>query len=108
VGNVFEGTPTACSACHGKPSTHEPRAFSACASCHTTRAWRPADYDAPHAFPMSHRNADGVCSRCHPATWASYSCASCHSNATMDEHHKEVAGYSRTTCAKCHPTGRSP
>jgi hypothetical protein len=105
--NTFAGTPKACNACHTKPGTHQPSSFSACASCHSTRAWRPADFNAPHRFPTGHRNAGGVCSRCHPSTWASYSCASCHSNAVMDEHHKEVADYSRTTCAKCHPTGRN-
>jgi hypothetical protein len=24
----------------------------------------------------------------------------------MDEHHKEVSGYSRTGCLRCHPDGR--
>jgi hypothetical protein len=102
----FREAPTTCSGCHRKPSTHQPRLFSACASCHTTRAWRPADYDAPHPFPMNHRNADGRCSRCHPASWASWSCASCHPYRKMDEEHDEEAGYSRTACVRCHPDGR--
>jgi hypothetical protein len=106
VNNVYAGTPKTCRSCHSKPSTHQPDAFSNCSSCHTTSRWKPADFNAPHTFPTTHRNAGGVCTKCHPSTWASYSCASCHSNSRMDEEHKEVRNYSRTTCAKCHPTGR--
>jgi hypothetical protein len=107
VNSVYSGTPKTCRSCHSKPTTHAPDPFSVCSACHTTGAWKPAEYNAPHTFPMTHRTAGGVCSRCHPSTWASYTCSRCHDNATMDEHHKEVANYSRTTCARCHPAGRN-
>ena len=106
AGDVFKGTPTACSACHTKPSSHGSSVGSACASCHTTTAWKPATFNQAHAFPMTHQGAGGVCSRCHPSTWTTYSCARCHSNSSMTSKHKDVSGFSLTTCAKCHPKGQ--
>ncbi len=103
--NVYSGTPTACNACHSKPSTHQPDSFSACRSCHTTGAWKPADFNQAHSFPMGHRNADGVCSKCHTGSWAVYTCSRCHSDTKMNEKHREVSGFSLNTCAKCHPKG---
>jgi hypothetical protein len=104
--NVFSGTPTSCRACHKKPSTHQPDAFSNCKQCHTTAAWRPATFNAPHSFPVDHRTANGICTRCHAGSWAVYTCSRCHSDAKMIEHHKEVPNFSLTTCVKCHPKGR--
>ncbi len=98
-GGRYKGTPTTCSACHTKPSSHGSGFSNSCASCHTTRAWLPAKYGGPHTFPQSHGGAGGVCSRCHPSGYTSYSCARCHSN--MRSHHGGVM----TTCAKCHPRG---
>ena len=106
--NVYTGTPTSCSACHTKPSTHQPSAFLNCASCHTTTAWRPATFNATHTFPRSHGGAGGVCTTCHAASWASYSCARCHSNSSMTSHHSGISNFTLTTCAVCHPTGRNP
>lgn len=106
-----------CDACHAQAwspdrmadrcLTHQPNAFSNCRQCHTTVAWKPADLSATHSFPMDHRNAGGVCTRCHVGSWAVYTCSKCHSDAKMNEHHKEVPNYSLTTCAKCHPKGRN-
>jgi hypothetical protein len=104
--NTFSGTPTACSACHKKPSTHQPAGFTGCKQCHSTAAWKPAKFNLAHSFPMNHRNANGVCTNCHVGSWAVYTCSKCHSNAKMNEHHKEVPNYSLTTCVKCHPKGR--
>jgi hypothetical protein len=106
-GGVFKGTPTACSACHARPSSHGSAFSGACSSCHTTRAWLPASYSGPHTFPQSHGGAGGVCSKCHPSSLSSYSCAKCHSNSSMTSHHSGVSGFSLTTCVKCHPTGRA-
>jgi hypothetical protein len=55
---------------------------------------------------MDHRGAGGVCSTCHPSTLASYSCSQCHSDSSMTAKHSGVSGFSLTTCASCHPTGR--
>ena len=106
-GGVTKGTPTACSACHTKPSSHGSAFSGTCSSCHTTRAWLPASFSGPHAFPQTHGGAGGTCATCHPSSLTSYSCARCHSNAKMTEHHKEVSGFTLTTCVKCHPTGRN-
>jgi hypothetical protein len=102
---AFRDAPTACAACHSRPASH-PGAFNGCAACHTTRAWLPASFDVAHRFSIRHGDARGVCSRCHPATWTDYTCAACHSRTKMAEHHKEIPGFSQTTCAVCHPTGR--
>jgi hypothetical protein len=105
-GGKFQGTPSTCSACHARPASHGTVLRGGCGSCHSTRAWTPASFNGPHPFPMSHGGAGGSCVKCHPSSLADYSCGRCHSNVKMNEHHKEVAGYSITTCAKCHPKGR--
>jgi hypothetical protein len=105
LGGVFSGTPRTCAACHARPDTHL-RRFSDCAACHTTRAWRPASFTVAHPFPINHRNADGVCSRCHPVSWAAYTCARCHPNGKMAEEHNDEPGYTPDGCLRCHPTGR--
>ncbi|MEI7745479.1 MAG: cytochrome C, partial [Chloroflexota bacterium] len=105
VGGVFKGTPTACAGCHTKPASHNGFTGSACGSCHSTSAWRPATWSAAHSFPMRHGGAGGVCSRCHPSTWGSYTCSRCHSNSSMSQRHSGISGFTLTTCVKCHPKG---
>jgi hypothetical protein len=106
-GNVFKGTPTACSSCHAKPSSHGSGFGNNCGSCHSTKAWRPASFNGPHPFPMRHGGAGGVCARCHPSSLTSYSCARCHSNASMSGRHREVSGFSLSGCVRCHPRGQA-
>jgi hypothetical protein len=105
VGGVYKGTPTACSACHASPATHPSSFGSNCAACHSTTTWSGGTYNGPHTFPMSHGNAGGVCSTCHPTTFSAYSCAQCHAPADMATRHAAVSGFSQTTCASCHPPG---
>lgn len=105
AGGRFQGTPSTCSACHARPDSHGSVLSGGCASCHSTRAWRPASFDGPHRFPMNHGDAGGSCVSCHPSSLTSYSCTGCHSRAKMAEHHKEVSGYSATACVTCHPRG---
>ena len=106
VGGVFKGTPTACVSCHARPASHTTGFSNACASCHTTRAWTPAAFNAPHSFPMTHGGANSVCSRCHPSSFTAWTCTACHSNAAMAAQHTGVAGYTRSGCVRCHPTGQ--
>jgi hypothetical protein len=101
VGGVLKGTPKTCAACHTKPASHTASFGINCASCHSTKAWKPASYNGPHTFPRTHGGAGGTCAKCHPSSYASYTCASCHKN--MSSHQ----GGNMTTCAKCHPTGRA-
>ncbi|HYO42176.1 MAG TPA: hypothetical protein VES19_03160 [Candidatus Limnocylindrales bacterium] len=102
----YVGTPTACFSCHAKDDEHNGSFGTGCASCHQTKAWKPASYNGPHRFPMRHGGANGICSKCHPSSFLTYSCARCHSNARMIEEHNDERGFTLTTCVKCHPTGR--
>ncbi len=106
-GSKFTGLPTTCVSCHAKPGSHPSSYSTTCTQCHTTKAWLPIAYTGPHTFPMTHHGADGKCATCHTSTLASYTCSKCHSNSSMTSHHKEVSGFSLTTCAKCHPKGKS-
>ena len=74
AGGTFKGTPSACAACRARPASHGSVLSGGCASCHTTRAWRPASFNGPHPFPMSHGGAGGSCATCHPSSLTSYSC----------------------------------
>ncbi|MBI3751518.1 MAG: hypothetical protein HY263_07670 [Chloroflexi bacterium] len=105
IGGVFTAIPTACVACHPRPASHTTGFSNTCQSCHTTRAWTPATFNGPHSFPMSHGGAGGVCSTCHPSTFAAWTCTACHSTASMAAQHSGVSGYSATGCIRCHPTG---
>lgn len=92
-----------CLACHSKdkPSNH----FAGqCSDCHNTNSWGDADFN--HSFPINHKNADGVCAKCHPSGTDSYTCYTCHDKGETDNKHKEVSGYG-ANCAKCHPDGKS-
>jgi hypothetical protein len=105
VGGVFKGTPTACVSCHARPTSHTTGFNNLCGSCHSTKAWTPASFNAPHSFPMNHGGAGGVCSRCHPTSYAAWTCTKCHSNTSMASQHAGVSGYTATGCLNCHPTG---
>jgi len=107
-GGSFEGTSSACSSCHGKPSSHGNAFGGSCGSCHSTSAWRPATFNGPHPFPMNHGGAGGNCAACHPSSLTSYSCTGCHehSPSRMEDKHKEVSGFSMGDCTRCHPGGR--
>ncbi|HMK09716.1 MAG TPA: cytochrome c3 family protein, partial [Anaerolineales bacterium] len=107
-GGRFEGTPSSCSACHNKPSSHGSAFGSNCGACHSTSAWRPASFNGPHPFPMNHGGAGGNCGKCHTSSLMDYSCTGCHAHepARMEEKHKEVSGFSLSKCLKCHPGGK--
>jgi len=94
---VFKGTPTQCVACHADPAYHAGLFGTACASCHTTTAWIPAQFHGAHTFPINHGGA-GACQSCHPSTLRSYTCYGCHAGAHGGN--KKFAN-----CVTCHPTG---
>lgn len=125
---IYTGTPNTCgnSACHltqynatASPS-HIAAAFPLdCQVCHTTTAWKPSTWNHDPYFPISagSKHPPGrwnVCTDCHtvPTNYTSFSCINCHAHSNqsvVDEHHKEVAGYSYNSaaCYRCHPQGRS-
>jgi hypothetical protein len=107
-GGSFSGTPSSCSACHSRPSSHGSAFSGDCGSCHSTSAWRPASFNGPHPFPMNHGGAGGNCATCHPSSLTSSSCTVCHEHneAKMQDEHKEISGFSMGACLNCHPGGR--
>ncbi len=94
---------TDCASCHARPPNH----FQGqCSDCHNTNTWGDATFN--HGFPLNHGNANRQCAACHPGgNTGSWSCTGCHSQRDMDEHHKEVSGYSGN-CLACHANGRKP
>jgi hypothetical protein len=103
---VFRGTPTNCVACHVEPAFHAGAFSATCNDCHTTAAWLPARFDAPHTFPFNHGDA-GVnsCRTCHAVQVQSYTCYQCHDQAEMAEEHLKEGIADFQNCASCHPTG---
>jgi hypothetical protein len=95
---VFKGTPTQCVACHADPTYHAGLFGTACATCHTTSAWVPAQFHGAHTFPFNHGGA-GSCQSCHPSTLRTYTCYGCHGGV-------HGGGRRFTNCISCHPTGR--
>ena len=87
-----------CANCHADP--HEKRYPQACASCHTTEAWRTTRIDhSKTAFPLRGRHASVACAACHvqPATRVkprADTCAACHADP-----HK---GTFKQDCRACH------
>ena len=108
--NTYKGTPTECAACHAEPVYHLGMfPGQACSQCHNTTAWRPAPYNGPHTFPMTHGQENGrinTCSTCHQPTLAQWTCYTCHDQAKVTKKHtkKGIANFS--DCMRCHPTGR--
>jgi hypothetical protein len=103
TGGSFQGTSSACAACHAEPAVHAGVFGFDCGACHSTSAWRPASYNGPHSFPMNHGGAGGNCRTCHPGSYASYSCYSCHDQGEIADKHNEMGNFSN--CVACHPTG---
>ncbi len=99
----YTGTPTTCFACHSTNynNTTNPKHSTAginttCQTCHTTTAWTPASF-AQHdsyfkIYSGKHKNRWSSCTQCHPTSYPTYSCNSCHSNA----HHQG------SNCLSCH------
>ena len=106
VNNTFTSVASTCVSCHQAnyntaTPTHATSGFDAalCASCHSTRGWRPSTWD-------------------HRKTWAYYSgkhvgraCADCHSggvyagrDAQCVSCHRNPHGADRVQCERCHDT----
>ncbi len=104
AGSAFKGTSATCESCHAsaKPVTHSGVMGGACASCHTTVAWKPATFNhGKSAFPLSGAHIGVTCQKCHTAgSFASAPtvCASCH---TKPASHTSAYG---SACASCHTT----
>ena len=91
AGGVFDGTPSACVACHQDDyrATTDPNHALAglpttCQQCHGTNSWRDADF--------SHAGVVAGCVQCHLKDY----------NGASDPNH--VAAGLPTTCQNCHGT----
>jgi hypothetical protein len=120
----YVGTSTTCVSCHQTDYTatsdpnHTSAGFSTdCKTCHSTGAWAPStwNHDAQN-FPIYSGPHAGIwnnCVTCHtnPATYADFTCFSCHKHnqTDTDASHREVNGYAYTSsaCYSCHPRGRT-
>ncbi|MEP7133711.1 MAG: cytochrome c3 family protein [Chloroflexota bacterium] len=135
VNGVFKGTPKDCFSCHNQIDPHMGQFGTACEKCHTTDAWKPAQFDhnlTGFRLIGSHKNVDckachvnGVykntpqdCFACHAARDAHQgqfgkNCGACHqptkwSDATFD-HSKTafplIGKHMNQACAACHTNG---
>ena len=113
---VFAGLNPNCFSCHqtdynnSTDPAHASYQFpQTCRDCHTTTAWRPANWT--HRFPRT-GNHNVACTECHtnPSNRAAFSCIDCHEHnqSSMDSKHRNRQGYSWTSaaCLNCHPNGR--
>lgn len=98
---------TNCSACHlvDRPSGHFP---GQCSACHTTDTWAGAIFI--HTFPINHKGAKGVCSKCHPSNanppYSVWTCANCHKKSKIDKKHKKEGISNYQNCIRCHWNGK--
>jgi hypothetical protein len=116
----YRGKATTCVSCHqaAYDQTTNPNHRSAgfpveCAACHRTTGWDGAAFDHDgRFFPIysgRHRQAWTTCADCHtnPASFAEFTCITCHTRSSTDGHHREVRSYQyvSTECLRCHPRG---
>ncbi len=120
----YTNTPTLCIGCHQNDynNTNNPPHASAqfpttCADCHTQSVWVPSTFNHDgQYFPIysgKHNGKWTLCSDCHTnsSNYSVFSCIDCHthSQATTNNQHSGVPGYSYNSlaCYQCHPTGNA-
>jgi hypothetical protein len=114
-----------CVSCHQNDydQTNDPNHLAAqfptdCVACHTTNpGWTPATFDHDgQYFPIysgKHREGEAwnSCVECHtnPASYAVFTCFTCHSQSESNNDHSEVSGYiyDSNACLECHPDGNN-
>jgi hypothetical protein len=94
-----------CQSCHEsrRPTNH---LQGQCSECHNAGAgWKPST--VAHSFPMSHGEAKGSCTTCHPSATREWSCFGCHNQERLTSEHREE-GISEIVgqCLNCHSGGR--
>ena len=120
-GTYNNTTPTICVGCHQanyNGTTNPPHATSqfptTCLDCHTQSSWTPANWNHDGLyFPIysgKHNGKWNTCADCHTnaSNYAVFTCTtSCHPQATMNNKHQGVSGYSYNSaaCYNCHPHG---
>ncbi|MBK9386384.1 MAG: hypothetical protein IPN34_16350 [Planctomycetes bacterium] len=115
---VYQGTPTACNACHlddynqARDPNHVTAGFpTTCEQCHTPNGWEGARFDHS-SFALTGRHVSVGCTACHIGgvyQGTPRNCSGCHLddyNRTTNPGHA-AAGFS-TTCETCHTTNGWP
>lgn len=97
TGETYDGTPSACAACHAADDAHEGTYGSDCAACHTIDDWQNASFD--HSII-----GEQDCLECHTAPENHYpgACTLCHSDTTdfniVFFDHATIGGQDCTVC----------
>ena len=104
--NEYKDTVRTCIGCHRKDDDgrkgHRGSFGEKCETCHSTKAWKPADFnhDTDTKYPLRGKHRSTVCSDCHTGNLykvkLSQDCYACHQK---DDKHKESLG---KDCASCH------
>jgi hypothetical protein len=121
VNNNYTTLPTTCIGCHQTDYNNttnpghaaQPQFFpTTCQNCHNTTAWTNATFNHTQytPFPITHGNANGVCSTCHNNSndYSVFQCTGCHGgNNAANFHHENVPGYvyNSVNCYQCHQSG---
>ena len=102
----FRETPRNCYGCHQKideQKAHKGQFGEKCESCHSTKQWKPANFnhDADTKFLLRGKHGATRCASCHTgrlfqAVKLSHECYACHKK---DDKHQESLG---KDCANCH------
>jgi ribosomal protein L35AE/L33A len=102
VNNVYKGTPSDCNACHQKDDHHNGQLGTICASCHTTTAWKPANYNHNlAAFHLTGAHLNVACMSCHVNNIYKGTPSDCYACHQKNDHHNGAYGVS---CNTCHST----
>ncbi|PZO19010.1 MAG: cytochrome C [Burkholderiales bacterium] len=104
--NVYKDTPKTCIGCHRKDDDsakgHKGQFGEKCDTCHSARAWKPADFnhDTDTRYVLRGKHRSTTCADCHSGpiykVKLSQDCYACHKR---DDKHKESLG---KDCGSCH------
>lgn len=101
----------ACSSCHTKPDDRlHARIDGNCSSCHSPKAWTPAQFDHDRYFRLD-RHHDVACNTCHvDHDYSQYSCYGCHEHTRsgVRAEHLEEGLRDFDRCVECHRSADKP
>jgi hypothetical protein len=114
----YNGTPTACIACHTTDAQNaaDPNHVGAgfmtdCAPCHNTTSFAGARYTQHDTlyfriYSGTHNGEWNTCRTCHdvPSSYAVFNCLGCHRDPGTSNNHSGVNGYQYNSqaCYTCH------